>query len=178
MSLNLDKRIRSLQNIQTVFLGCKDWLFMGKMGYFADNLEEFRDLTKCVYGEYMGFAEKDKCFTAEVRGNATQFEFRYFIPEDVLLPEEPKKIYKPYSNELWTRYFDIGDVIHFRRKDNAIVHHMMFTGYSTEDGTDMTAYGIGAIILGGNQYSFQTLFESYEIKIDDNWQPFGILEEE
>lgn len=168
--MELDKRIKAITDIKSVTDGCHDWELMNKKGYFANRIVNFTDLSTCAYGEYAEYREHDQCFLCE--GDKTYYS--YFLPEDVLLPEEPKKIYKPYSNELWTRYFDIGDVIHFRRKDNAIVHHMMFTGYSTEDGTDMTAYGIGAIILGGNQYSFQTLFESYEIKIDDNWQPFGI----
>ena len=51
---------------------------------------------------------------------------------------------------------------------------MVFAGYTTEKGTDTTLNGIGAIILGGNQYSFQTLFESYEIMIDGKWLPFGV----
>lgn len=175
--MKLDKRIKDLTDIQSVTDGCHDWEFMTKKGYFANRIFDFKELKRfCAYGEYAGWREHNQCFLCEQAGDETYYS--YFLPEDSLLSEEPEKKYKPYSNELWTQYYDIGDIIHFRRKGNAIEHHMMFTGYTTEDGTDMTAYGIGAIILGGNQYSFQTLFESYEIMIDDNWQPFGVIDEE
>lgn len=178
MSLNLDKRIRSMQNIETVFSGCKDWLFMGKMGYFADNLEEFRDLTKCVYGEYMGYAEKDQCFTAEVRGNATQFVFRYFIPEDVLIPEEPEKKYRPYTLAEWIGQHTIGDVIRYRCKSQKIELRHLYAGYAYSIGTDIKNTTSGTLTLGVASYTMNCLLEDYEIEVNGEWLPFGVIDEE
>lgn len=190
MSLELDKRIKSMQNIETVFSGCKDWLFMGKMGYFADNLEEFRDLTKCVYGEYMGYAEKDQCFTAEVRGNATQFVFRYFIPEDVLIPEEPEKKYRVLTLNEFLERFKIGDAIYIRFKKDGAERVVVFSEYNIpphkDEGNNTESVcltGIehhlkSVVCLGIREYDLTTLFENYEYFDADGkeWKTFGVKE--
>ena len=51
MSLKLDKRIKSIDDIQTILhfdvncIGCK--------GYFFDEFIQTKDLSKCRYGEYV-----------------------------------------------------------------------------------------------------------------------------
>ncbi len=174
--MELDKRIKSIDDIQTIIsnnrgsIGCK--------GFFFDNFVQAKDLTKTHYGTLVDIDnndDNDLCFKArDKNGNDFVGYFRLFIPEDALKPAEKK--YRPYSLELWTRHYDIGEIIHFRHKDSKVQHRMMLTGYTTEDGTDMTTNGMGTINLGGFLYSFQTLFESYEIMIDDEWQPFGVLD--
>lgn len=170
--MELDKRIKALTDIQSVTDGCHDWDFMTKKGYFADNLEEFRDLTKCVYGEYMGYAEKDQCFTAEVRGNATQFVFRYFIPEDVLIPKEPEKKYRPFKDHTeYKEYLNDGIIeswIQIREKLTGEVSELMYVG------------GSGAIIcLGAYSFDLNQMFYDFELfnESTGEWQPFGVIGE-
>ena len=184
--MELDKRIKALTDIQSVTSGCHDWQFMTKKGYFADNLEEFRDLSKCVYGEYMGYAEKDQCFTAEVRGNATQFVFRYFIPEDSLLPEvKPEKKFRAFSLNEFLERFKIGNTVTFRLKKGEHVpeeecrveYTNLITGYETlPENRDKP--GKSSILLGGcPPISLARLFEFYELENEyyfpTVWQPFG-----
>ena len=145
--------------------------FIGKEGYFADRISEFAYisiLTKNV----LKTISLDKYDDTPYKTNITSWG--YFLPAEWVKPEEPRKKYEPFSIDSWLLNNDIGDVIQFRRKNNALVHFMIFAGYTTEKGTDTNLNGIGAIILGGNQYSFQTLFESYEIMIDGKWLPFGV----
>ncbi len=176
--MELDKRIKEGKRPLTCFDLKEAEKFEGKEGYFSDRPRDFADgeisIEQCAT---KGILELDERSDNDPYINKTTcLNYPYFLPAEWVKPEEQKKQYRPYSLELWTRHYDIGEIIHFRHKDSKVQHRMMLTGYTTEDGTDMTTNGMGTINLGGFLYSFQTLFESYEIMIDDEWQPFGVLD--
>lgn len=177
MGLELDKRIKSLTDIQSVTDGCHDWQFMTKRGYFANSIFDFKELKRlCVYGEYAGWREHNQCFLCEWTGDQTYYS--YFIPEENLLPEEPEKKYRPLSYKEFWRLFDLGDGVCFRRKGQDTAEFSMFLGYEIDsDGNRAEIPGEGKVNLGGNRYTLAELFEYYELELDDEWQPFGILEE-
>ena len=161
--MELDKRIEALTDIKSVTNGCHDWEFMAKMGYFANSIFDFKDLKRlCVYGEYAGWREHNQCFLCEKAGDETYYS--YFIPEDVLLPEEkPEKKYRKYKD--LDEFFDvtgleIGDLIKLKFPGNKIV-----------GGCD------NGLFIGIHKYTFKQLFAMVEISISGDWQPFGVLDE-
>ena len=179
--MELDKRIKTLTDIQSVTDGCHDWELMNKKGYFADRLADFKDLKRtCMYGEYAEYREHDQCFLCKIDHHDGTFDdtyYRYFIPEDVLIPEEPKKKYRPFTLAEWIEKHEIGDVIKFRNS-NMQEFHVLYTGYIFDTNDDIQDVRTkGHIMLVNSSYSFQELFDDYEICVYGEWQPFGIVEE-
>lgn len=180
--MDLDKRIKALTDIQSVTNGCHDWEFMTKKGYFANTITDFQDLSSnCVYGEYDNYREQDKCFSCRVylsNGTSNSYWFTYFIPEEDLKPEEPEKKYREFSLAEWIKQHEIGEVIHFRSKSDGIELCQMYIGYAHGIGKDITENNVGTITLGVASYNLYYLFERYEIEINGEWQPFGVLVKE
>ena len=180
--MELDKRIKALTDIQSVTDGCHDWLFMTKKGYFAESITEFENLKKCVYAEYIGYREHERCFHYwdEKDGKDYTHYARYFIPEDSLLPEvKPEKKYRPYSLNEFLEQYKVGDLVEFRRDGYEEVEHAMFTGYVTApDESGDKNPGENQIVIGAMRYSFAYLFEYYELFYMGCWQPFGVLDKE
>lgn len=180
--MELDKRIKALTDIQSVTDGCHDWQFMTKKGYFADRIANFQDLSKCEYGEYVDYREHDKCFHCEVilpDGTSDYNWFSYFIPEDWVLPEEePKKKYRPYTLAEWVDQHEIGEVIRFRNTCNQ-EFNVMYLGYILDTNDDIQDTRTkGQIMFVSTPYTLQELFERYEICINGEWKPFGVLNDE
>ena len=179
--MELDKRIKDISTIQTILqhdvncIGCK--------GYFFDEFIQTKDLSKCRYGELIDITthddRNDLCFKAEYEEGLVGF-YRFFIPEDALNPVEPEKKYRPYTLAEWVNQHEIGEVIHFRSRDKDYRQefHVMYTGYVIDNGEDIQDIRTtGRIMLINMGYLLQELFERYEICINGEWQPFGVLEE-
>lgn len=173
--MELDKRIKAIADIQSVTDGCHDWEFMTKKGYFADRIVNFQDLSKCEYGTYVDYREHDKCFHCEVNlpdGTTDYNWFSYFIPEDRLLPKEPEKKYRAYTLKEFIDDVNLGEPwIKMRPVGTNKECKFLYTGYQE------TAAG-EYICLGCFQFDFVSLFQNYEICINGEWKPLGVLDEE
>lgn len=180
--LELDNRISDIADIKTVITA--DENDVGKMGYFANSIHLFKNLKgldgikygKLIYLSDLDYGgdKSDKCFVC-----SNQWAYRYFVLEDVLIPEEPKKKYRPFSLEEFLKIFDIGDQIDFKGKGCCDeVKVAMFTGYITDvDRIDDKTPGACELMLGNFHYSLFSLFEDFELFLEDKWQPFGVLDE-
>ena len=168
--MELDKRIKALTDIQSVtsILNNRD---LDKKGYFADHIAEFKDLSKCMYGEFVEYREHEQCFLCEIDHYDGTFDhtyYRYFIPEDSLLPEEkPEKKYRAFTLTEWINQYEIGQIIHYRSKSEEVEAHIMYMGTYHHKNK-------GTIVLGVASYTLDCLFEEYELEIDGEWMPFGI----
>ena len=182
MSLELDKRIKAITDIKSVTDGCHDWEFMTKKGYFANSIFDFKDLKRtCMYGEYGEYSEHDQCFLCEIDHYDGTFDhtyYRYFIPEDVLIPEEPEKKYRPYTLAEWIGQHTIGDVIRYRCKSQKIELRHLYVGYGYGIGADIKNTTCGTLTLGVASYSLDYLLEDYEIEVNGEWLPFGVIDEQ
>ena len=182
MSLELDKRIKAITDIKSVTDGCHDWELMNKKGYFADRIFDFKDLKRtCMYGEYAEYREHDQCFLCKIDHHDGTFDdtyYRYFIPEDSLLPEEePEKKYRAFTLAEWFNQHEIGDVIRYRCKSQKIELRHLYAGYAYSIGTDIKNTTSGTLILGVASYTMDYLLEDYEIEVNGEWQPFGVIDE-
>lgn len=175
--MELDKRIKDITDIYSVTDGCHDWQFMTKKGYFANSIFNFKDLKRlCVYGEYAGWREHNQCFLCEQAYDETYYS--YFLPENCLLPTEPEKKYRAFTLAEWIEQHGIGEVIHYRSKSEGIELRHMYTGYAFGKDKDITESNVGTLTLGVASYGFDYLFEDYEIEVNGEWQPFGMIDED
>ena len=174
--MELDKRIKDIDTIQTILKhNSKD---IGRKGYFFDEFIQTKDLSKCRYGELIDITthddRNDLCFKAEYEEGLVGF-YRFFIPEDDLKPVEKK--YRPYTLAEWVNQHEIGEVIHCRNEHKQ-EFRVMYTGYVIDNGEDVEDIRTtGRIMLINMGYLLQELFERYEICINGEWQPFGVMEE-
>ena len=175
-NFELDNRIKSIDDIQTII--CNNNGFIGCKGYFFDNFVQAKNLTKCDYGTLVDIngESNDHCFKAkDENGNKPLGYYRFFIPEKLLKPVEKK--YRPYTLAEWIDQHEIGEVIHCR-SEHKQEFYVMYTGYVIDNGEDIQDIRTtGRIMLINMGYLLQELFERYEICINGEWVPFGIIEE-
>lgn len=177
-NFNLDKRINSIDDIQTIICNNND--FIGCKGFFFDNFVQAKNLTKHDYGTLVDIDVKnsdDHCFKArDENGNERIGYYRFFIPEKLLKPVEKK--YRAYTLAEWIDQHEIGEVIRFRNTCNQ-EFNVMYLGYILDTNDDIQDTRTkGQIMFVSTPYTLQELFERYEICINGEWMPFGIEVEE
>ena len=161
-------------------LGCFDTeaakAFLGKKGYFNNNLSRFCYLKNCNQGCLRNiFVQNEKCFVAI--SDYPDTDYKYFLPDAWLKPEEQEKKYRPFSLNEFLKIFDIGDIVEFRNKNCDEFYRVMFIGYITNSNRSMDEKpGEIDVMLGNYLYSLSHLFEDYELFFEDEWQPFGVYE--
>lgn len=175
-NFNLDKRINSIDDIQTIIHN--DHGFIGCEGYFFDNFVQAKNLTKHDYGTLVDIDVKnsdDHCFKArDKNGNERIGYYRFFIPEKLLKPVEKK--YRAFTLAEWIDQHEIGEVITFRNRQGQ-EFHVMYTGYVIDNGEDIQDIRTtGRIMLINIGYFLENLFKDYEICINGEWKPFGMEE--
>ena len=173
-NFELDDRINSIDDIQTILCNNND--FVGCKGFFFDNFVQAKNLTKCDYGTLVDIngESNDHCFKArDKNGNKPLGYYRFFIPEKLLKPIEKK--YRPYSLAEWIEQHEIGEVIHYRSKSGEVELRHMYVGTRHSQGIKNI---IVKITLGNESHTLDYLFEEFEIEINGEWQPFGVLDEE
>ena len=128
--------------------------FIGKKGFFGSHESQFMNLDscpKCVVDELKEVDNYDDC-PFMTSGN---FGYKRFLPEEWV--KEPKKKYRPYTLAEWIE---------------------QYTGYVIDDGEDVQDIRTtGRIMLINAGYSLENLFEDYEIEMNGEWLPFGVIEE-
>lgn len=138
--------------------------YVGKNGYFADSFTYLDDRVKSDKSfTLIGIDLKNvACFNRD--GNY----FGLFLPCDKVIEGQPK--YRAYKNVAeFLSVYDIGDVITIRYKyddEPAEIIRAMVTGIEGDN-----------IIIGMWQYTLQELFENYEVELEGEWYPIGVLED-
>ena len=176
--MELDKRIRAIVDILTVINSDMGGI-IGKTGYFGNSIMDFKRLDTCEHGELTGIIRNtDRCFEYENCADSGRQGYCYFIPEEWVLPEKPEKKYRPYTLAEWIDQHEIGEVIHCRNEHKQ-EFYVMYTGYVIDNGEDIQdTRTAGKIMLINMGYLLQELFERYEICINGEWQPFGVIEDD
>lgn len=168
--MELDKRIKDISTIQTILQ--HDVYCIGCKGYFFDDFCKLKDLSKCCCGRLVAISTDDiddKCFKVESDVTGFVCSFRFFIPEADLKPVEKK--YRAFTLAEWIEKHEIGEVIHYRSKSEGIEAHIMYMGTYHHKNK-------GTIVLGVASYTLDCLFEEFEIEMNGEWQPFGVIEDD
>lgn len=170
--MELDKRIKN--NHRPLCVIDIKWAmgFIGKNGFFADAINHFENLSSCPSGKLSNVEDK-KMFPFECDDKR---KYTFFIPEEWV--KEPEKKYRPYSLAEWIDQHEIGEVIHCRNEHKQ-EFHVMYTGYAIDNGEDIQdIHTTGRIMLINMGYLLQELFDRYEIEVNGEWQPFGVVEDD
>lgn len=181
--MKLDKRIIEGKRPLTCFDTEEAKQFLGKRGYFNNNLSRFCYLKNCTDACLKNiFVQNETCFTT-IRDDYPDTDYKYFLPAEWVKEKEPEPMWKPYDlDTLREDKFFLGDVITFRRKtddNSARIVTAIYNGRS-ENSDDLDD---SEILLGCEWFGFQRLFEDYEIfdSVYGNskickWRPFGYQE--
>lgn len=172
--MDLDKRIIKGKRPLTCFDIKEARKYVGKLCYVSNSYDCFRDLKNLV----------EEVILIDVEDCETPFHFyidnqrEFCLPAEWVKPEEPEKKYRPYTLAEWINQHEIGEVIHFRNKDYKQEFYAMYVGYVIDNGEDIQdTRTTGRIILMTWAYFLENLFENYEIEINGEWLPFGVIEE-
>jgi len=178
--MELDKRIKKGKRPLTCFDTEQAMKFIGKQCYFSDDATDFMDLDKADGDSMFYVAELQNIWTAEEYCFADNSnDWRFILPLEWVKSEESEKKYRPYTLAEWADKHEIGEIIHFSYKDGRQEFNVMYTGYVIEHGEDIEDIRTtGRIMLINMGYLLQELFERYEICINGEWQPFGVIEDD
>lgn len=165
--MNLDKRIEKLSDILT----CTDIeeakQFIGQKGYYADNIDLFDNLDERLYGVLEVVTNNDMPF----RSHGGVSYWRYFIPECRLKPKETKYVQFQTTHDLDGTQLYLGCIIDFvNTKFLDVVHRAIINEITYDDNTKELI----DITLGSTTYSFESLFNDYQLLgHEGKWIPFG-----
>ena len=170
--MKLDSRILEGKKPLTCFdlEQAKD--FVGKKGYFSHYIDNYADLENTVLGTLSSTGDtfhESFCCTEETFDN---YYYEFFIPAEWV--KEHEKKYRPFTLAEWIDQHEIGEVIHYRSKSGEMELRHMYLGTRHSQGIKKI---ILKITLGDVSHTLDYLFEDYEIEVNGEWQPFGVLEE-
>lgn len=154
---------------------------VGTEGYFAISITDLKDNIKAgkIY-ELEGISDKDAwCFTDGT------FRYGFFLPVDAVKDEV---IYRPCKTI--QEFFDLLDLSSLDSKnDEDYIHylidetiHIRSKSTGTEYYTSIRSISVDPdgcikILITRRSYqSFEQIFNNFEIKIDGEWKPFGVIE--
>ena len=143
--------------------------FIGKKGYFANHISEFIDISDLEEDVLTGI-NPDEPDCEVYKATCTTWE--YFLPKEWV--KEPEKKYRPYTLAEWIEQHEIGEVIHYRSKSGEIELRQMYAGTRHSQGIKNI---IVKITLGNESHTLDYLFEDYEIEVNGEWLPFGVIDE-
>lgn len=169
--MELDKRIKEGKRPLTCFDLKEAEEYVGKKCYISNEYDFFRNLDFTQQKILNGVEDCEMPFHYD---SDKQAEF--CLPCDWV--KEPEKKYRPYTLAEWVDQHEIGEVIHFRNEHKQ-EFHVMYTGYVIDNGEDIQDIRtIGRIMLINTGYFVENLFNDYEICINGEWQPFGVIEDD
>ena len=177
--MELDERIIK----DRTYLDCFDTKlakeFIGKECYLTDGVASFANvdnLNRAVLTEI----DDEDYHPYKLENTRWKYASPFILPCEWVKPEEskePEKKYRPFSLEEFLENFGMGDQIVFRIINTDEVKCAMFTVYITDvERIDDKTPGACEIMLGIFHYSLFSLFEDYELFLDDKWQPFGVID--
>jgi hypothetical protein len=169
--MELDKRIKEGKRPLTCFDLDEAEEYIGKKCYISNEYDFFRNLDFTQQKILNGVEDCEAPFHYD---SDSQAEF--CLPCDWVKDSEKK--YRAFTLAEWIDQHEIGEVIHCRNEHKQ-EFHVMYTGYVIDNGEDIQDIRTtGRIMLINMGYLLQELFERYEICINGEWQPFGVIEDE
>ena len=182
--IELDKRILPGKKPLTCFDTKQAQNFVGKKCYLTNDISIFSDLDSfketegCSDALYVGVIDRLTNINKELSMvfDTTFLRWKFCIPCEWVKPEEHEEIYRAFSLNEFSELYAIGDVVTFRLKDCEVIEQSMLIGFQSSHDEDIP--GNGFVLIGNCRYGFMELFNNYELKYLNHWQPFGIEVEE
>lgn len=168
--MKLDPKINSVHDILTPFDTEEATDYIGEYCAFSDDIEDFKnigDLGNVRYGTLKNVREDEsRPFEYELTVSHLTANDKFCLPYARL-----KKKWRPFSLTEWRHRYAIGDEIVFRMKGSDTCKAYMYCGLISDKDDDSP--GKGVLNLGGELFVLQNLFDQFELRGNDDWQPFG-----
>lgn len=171
--MELDKRILPGKRPLTCFDTEEAKEFLGKECYLSNTYCAFEDLHRIPKAE-LQYISNDK--DASDPYKTACYYYPFCLPCEWV--KEPEKKYRPFTLAEWIGQHTIGDVIRYRCKSQKIELRHLYAGYAYGIGTDIKNTTSGTLTLGVASYTMDYLLEDYEIEVNGEWQPFGVIDEQ
>ena len=169
--MELDKRIKEGKRPLTALDTDVAKEFIGKQCYFTNAYCTFEDLNR-IPKAILQYVSDDK--EASDPYKTACYYYPFCIPCEWVKEEKKEPKYRPYTIKDFEKAFlngEFEDFIIFRSKDKP--DNILTMRYNGNFIKDKIEY----ICLGAKNFSFESLFDNYEVAdYDGNWQPFGIKE--
>ena len=171
--MELDKRIKEGKRPLTPPAIEEATKYIGKECYLSNSIADYADLNNVTAKRILDYVSN----TGIPYSSNPAGIYCYCLPCEWV--KQPEKKYRPYTLAEWVDQHEIGEVIHFRDKDYKQKFNVMYTGYVIDNGEDIEDIRTtGRIMLIYTGYFLENLFEDYEICINGEWQPFGVMEDD
>ena len=175
--MELDKRIKEGKRPLTCFDIEEAKQFIGKECYFSSKLENFENLSKVPHANLYNVDDSSTPFQCYGDDGILCYDC-FILPCEWVMEEEPEKKYRAFTLAEWIGQHTIGDVIRYRCKSQKIELRHMYVGYGYGIGTDIKNTTSGTLTLGVASYTLDYLLEDYEIEVNGEWLPFGVIDED
>ena len=162
--MELDKRIIEGKRPLTCYDIEEAKEYIGKVCYVCDEYDFFTKLGLTEKAILKGVEDCEIPFHYDSYDSEKQAEF--CIPAEWVKPKEKK--YRPFTLNEFTKEFSLGDEIIVKRKDDGKIRHRLFIEYAEDEKENVR--------LGSFFFSFEELFNKYELFTGESWKPFGIEE--
>ena len=170
--MKLDKRIKD-NRIGDCFSTAEFTQYLTQPCYFANNIDEFKDLKLCKYANLV-FIAQDRAsayYTALNDADSWKDSWKFCLPAAYVEPESEPKTLRPFRT-VKDLPFTVGDRLYICTKDSETVEKCLCTSIVSNNDE------IIQIDLGSTTYEPLDLFKHFKYKTIETgkFKPFGILE--
>ena len=163
--MKLDKRIKD-NRIGNCFTTVGFTEYLTQPCYFANNIDDFKDLKSCKYANLVLIAQDRASAYYTALNDADSWKF--CLPAAYVEPGSEQKTLRPFKS-VKDLPFTVGDIIFLKNKESPTINKCICSSITCIDDR------ISLITLGTTAYSVQELFENYRWKFTETgeWKPFG-----
>ena len=166
--MKLDKRIKD-NRIGDCFTSEGFTEYLKQPCYFANNIDDFKDLKLCKYANLVLIAQDRASAYYTALNDADSWKF--CLPAAYVEPGSKQKILRPFRtvNEL---PFTVGDRVYICTKDSENIEKCLCTSIVSNNDE------LIQIDLGSTTYELHDLFKHFKYKTIETgkFKPFGVLE--
>lgn len=170
--MKLDKRIKD-NRIGDCFTTEEFTQYLTQPCYFANNIDEFKDLKLCKYANLV-FIAQDRAsayYTALNDADSWKDSWKFCLPAAYVEPGSEQKTLRPFRT-VKELPFTVGDIVYICTKDSETVEKCLCTSIVSNNDE------IIHIDLGSTTYEPQILCKNLKYKEIETgkFKPFGVLE--
>ena len=179
--MKLDPRINNKLLISDPFDAETANKYIGRRGYFTDDIVSFSNLDNCCTGMLVSVESDNRhpyyCGIAD-GGAIISGNFSFFLSAEFVEEKPKEKKLRPYTFMEFQDKFTVGRPLKFREKGKfGCERYMILSGYWHELRNGLvTTY----IYIGPHSYTLDELFNCYEWQehYTSDFQPFGVEDTE
>ena len=166
--MKLDKRIKD-NRIGDCFSTAEFTQYLTQPCYFANNIDEFKDLKLCKYANLVFIAQDRASAYYTALNDADSWKF--CLPAAYVEPESEQKTLRPFKS-VKDLPFTVGDSLYICTKDSETVEKCLCTSIVSNNDE------LIQIVLGSTMYEPQILLKNLKYKTIETgkFKPFGVLE--